>query len=215
VKKTIAFATLAVLLLAGCGGDSDKETSNGSVEKKTNSDTEQNAPVEPQPDAAENPPAAATIVVPDVVGMDLQMAQDTLQAAGLYALTSHDATGQDRAQLVDRNWQVTEQSPAAGTKVDAAQTIDLGAEKLTDGAVESESASGQISVPDVVGMDLQLAQDTMQAAGLYALTSHDATGQDRAQLVDRNWQVTEQSPTAGTKVDAGQTIDLGAEKFTD
>ena len=42
-----------------------------------------------------------------------------------------------------------------------------------------------MTVPDAVGRDLQYAQDTMQAAGFSLLTSHDATGQDRFQALDR------------------------------
>ena len=70
-------------------------------------------------------------------------------------------------------------------------------------------------MPNVVGKDLQLAQDTMQAAGLYKLTSHDSTGQARLQVLDRNWLVTDQTPAAGSRVAEDQLIDLGARKFTD
>ncbi|MEU1863724.1 hypothetical protein ABZ535_15750 [Streptomyces gardneri] len=46
--------------------------------------------------------------------MDLQLAQDTAQAAGFYALASSDATGQGRMQVLDRNWVVCSQTPASG-----------------------------------------------------------------------------------------------------
>lgn len=52
----------------------------------------------------------------------------------------------------------------------------------------------------------------MQAAGFFALTSHDATGQGRLQVLDRNWTVVDQTPPAGTIADDTQTIDLGAVK---
>jgi hypothetical protein len=77
------------------------------------------------------------------------------------------------------------------------------------------SSPTKIAVPSVVGKDLQTAQDTMQAAGLYNLTSHDSTGQGRFQILDRNWRVTDQTPAAGRMVDEYQQIDLGAMKFTD
>lgn len=128
MKKIIAFATLSALALAGCAAEGPKSTSkDGSVE------TDQK-PAVPQSDPSGNdePTPAKDIAVPDVVGLDLQLAQDTMQSAGLYNLTSHDSTGQDRSQLIDRNWKVTEQSPAAGTKVDAGQLVDLGAKKFTD-----------------------------------------------------------------------------------
>jgi PASTA domain len=59
---------------------------------------------------------------------------------------------------------------------------------------------GGIRVPNVVGKDHQLAQDTMQAAGLYNLAEEDATGQGRLLLWDRNWVVVSQSPAGGSRV---------------
>jgi beta-lactam-binding protein with PASTA domain len=70
----------------------------------------------------------------------------------------------------------------------------------------------EMTVPDAVGRDLQYAQDTMQAAGFFSLTSHDATGQDRFQVVDRNWTVCDQSPPGGTTADPATRIDFGAVK---
>ena len=74
------------------------------------------------------------------------------------------------------------------------------------------SESGDATVPDVVGNDHQLAQDTMQAAGFYALQEEDATGQGRSLFYDRNWTVVEQSPPGGTKASPDQTIVLRSKK---
>ncbi|MFC0107791.1 PASTA domain-containing protein [Kibdelosporangium aridum] len=52
-------------------------------------------------------------LVPDVVGMNHQQAQDTLQAAGFYVLGEEDATGRGRSLVLDRNWVVMEQNPKA------------------------------------------------------------------------------------------------------
>ncbi|WP_232661454.1 PASTA domain-containing protein [Pseudonocardia sp. TRM90224] len=65
-------------------------------------------------------PAATEWPMPDVVGMNLQAAQDHLQAVtgfGVPLSTSTDATGQGRAQILDRNWVVCAQTPAAGTRI--------------------------------------------------------------------------------------------------
>jgi hypothetical protein len=78
--------------------------------------------------------------------------------------------------------------------------------------VPEPAGTDQIIVPDVVGLDHQLAQDTMQAAGLYALAEEDATGQGRLLLWDRNWTVVSQDPPAGTNVSSDQTITLHAKK---
>jgi hypothetical protein len=67
----------------------------------------------PRPTAA---PAVLTSVVPNVVGVNHQLAQDTMQAAGFYYLTEEDATGKDRLLIVDRDWVVVSQSPAGGTQ---------------------------------------------------------------------------------------------------
>jgi hypothetical protein len=64
--------------------------------------------------------------VPDVVGMDLQSAQDTLQAHGFYNLGSHDVTGESSFQILDRDWRVVNQDPAAGTMAADADRVELG-----------------------------------------------------------------------------------------
>ena len=71
------------------------------------------------------------------------------------------------------------------------------------------SGSSEVAVPDVVGMNLQDAQDAMQRAGFYDLYENDATGQGRSQLMDRLWDVVSQSPAAGTMADPESTqVDL-------
>ncbi|MFJ6673312.1 PASTA domain-containing protein [Actinosynnema sp. NPDC091369] len=76
----------------------------------------------------------------------------------------------------------------------------------------SAPASKTCTVPDVVGMVHQTAQDTMQAAGLYMLREEDATGQGRMLVVDRNWTTTAQSVAAGQVVDCNTQILLSAKK---
>jgi hypothetical protein len=87
-----------------------------------------------------------------------------------------------------------------------ADTTD--APKASEPTVEDASVSGKVRVPNVVGMDHQLAQDTMQAAGLYMLDEVDCTGQDRMLIIDRNWTVQKQTPAAGKRVSADSTITL-------
>lgn len=62
-------------------------------------------------------------VIPNVVCMNLQDAQDTIQAAGVFYSKSVDATGAGRAQVWDRNWIVVEQTPAAGVDIDEGDVI--------------------------------------------------------------------------------------------
>jgi hypothetical protein len=69
-------------------------------------------------------------VVPNVVGLNHQLAQDTMQAAGFYKLTEEDATGKGRLLVNDRNWVVVTQEPAAGTQATADSTIILRSKKI-------------------------------------------------------------------------------------
>jgi hypothetical protein len=69
------------------------------------------------------------------------------------------------------------------------------------------------TVPNVVGMIHQSAQDTMQAAGLFMLREEDATGQGRMLINDRNWKTTAQSAAAGSVIDCNTTITLAAKKI--
>jgi hypothetical protein len=69
------------------------------------------------------------IVVPDVVGLDHQAAQDALQGEGLWLLAEEDCTGQGRMLLFDRNWEVVSTDPPAGARVTEDTTITLCSKK--------------------------------------------------------------------------------------
>jgi beta-lactam-binding protein with PASTA domain len=68
--------------------------------------------------------------MPDVVGMDLQSAQNLIQTYGTFLSRSHDLLG-SRSQVLDSNWIVCDQNIPAGQQVpgDAEGLIDLGAVK--------------------------------------------------------------------------------------
>jgi beta-lactam-binding protein with PASTA domain len=88
---------LGVLALAsGCANDSVRESETT---------------VEPEPSTSVPRPE-----MPDVVCMSLQDAQDLIQDQGVFFSRSEDASGQDRAQIVDSNWVVIDQTPAPGTR---------------------------------------------------------------------------------------------------
>jgi hypothetical protein len=73
---------------------------------------------------------AADAVVPDVVGLNHQASQDTLQASGFYLLREEDATGQGRTLILDRNWEVVSQSVPGGTTASIATPITLFSKKI-------------------------------------------------------------------------------------
>ncbi len=95
--------------------------------------------------------------------------------------------------------QPSSQAPAAAESTSATRT--------TEATTAEEGV-----VPDVVGEDLQYAQDTMQAAGYYNLSEEDATGQGRLLINDRAWIVVSQEPKAGTRANSGTAIVLRAKK---
>ena len=78
------------------------------------------------PDAGVDPSSSdGGIMVPDVVGLDHQAAQNALQGEGLYSLDERDCSGQGRLLLFDRNWEVVSTEPPAGTPVSENTTITL------------------------------------------------------------------------------------------
>lgn len=72
----------------------------------------------------------------------------------------------------------------------------------------SGSGGRGITVPNVVGLDHQAAQDALQGEGLYDLDERDCTGQGRALLFDRNWEVVSTDPPAGEAVSEDDKITL-------
>lgn len=62
-------------------------------------------------------------LMPDVVCMDLQSAQDLIQDQGVFYSRSEDATGEDRNQIVDSNWIVIEQNIMPGDRFDEGDVV--------------------------------------------------------------------------------------------
>ncbi|MFD4469668.1 PASTA domain-containing protein [Rhodococcus sp. NPDC058505] len=129
----VAIAVAAVFVLIGIVGDIGDGLD---VESDTDTTTAQPTPAAtPPPAATPAEPAAApaasaaaqpapvaqaaaaTATMPNVACMNLQDAQDTIQAAGVFYSRSADATGQGRNQVVDRNWVVVGQTPPAGSLI--------------------------------------------------------------------------------------------------
>jgi beta-lactam-binding protein with PASTA domain len=71
-------------------------------------------------------PVVACLTMPNFTGMDLQSAQDKVQAdLGIWYSDSHEVGG-DRMQIIDSNWIVVSQTPAPGTCVSEDTAIDFG-----------------------------------------------------------------------------------------
>ena len=70
-----------------------------------------------------------TLAMPPLVGLGLQDAQDQLQSLGSFVLNQEDASGQGRHQLIDSNWKVCSQDPAAGSLISVTSSVTLRAVK--------------------------------------------------------------------------------------
>ncbi len=67
--------------------------------------------------------AVAAAVMPAVICMNLQAAQDLIQQAGVFFSRSADATGRERHQVIDSNWVVVAQKPEPGAPVTEAEAV--------------------------------------------------------------------------------------------
>ncbi|MGW5249777.1 hypothetical protein ACWEQN_39550 [Streptomyces sp. NPDC004129] len=102
--------------------------------------------------------------VPNFVGMGLQSAQDTAQAAGFYSLKSHDSAGRARHQILDRDWKVCFQNVKAGTVTSTDSELDFGAVKLTETCPAHDQAAPSAAdgtMPDFRGKSVKAARDVL------------------------------------------------------
>ncbi len=89
----------------------------------------------PSPTATPAPEGAATWTMPNLVGANLQDAQDAIQSLtgnAIFFTKSHDATGAGRHQIFDRDWKVCSQNVRPGTTITADTAIDFGAAKVDE-----------------------------------------------------------------------------------
>ncbi|WP_284749214.1 hypothetical protein [Amycolatopsis sp. RTGN1] len=88
------------------------------------------APATTPPSATSTPATtpATGWTMPDLVGSDLQDAQDRIQVVTgnpVFRTTSHDGTGAGRHQVLDHDWQVCAQNVAPGATITLTSKIDF------------------------------------------------------------------------------------------
>jgi serine/threonine-protein kinase len=130
------------------------------------------------------------ITVPDVVGQDVDAATKELEDAGFEVSTTEVSSNKPENE-------VTKQSPASGGKADDGSKV-----KLT-------VASGQNTVPDVIGLKKSDATAQLQEAGFEV----DATTTDTNDEAEDGNVIT-QDPTEGS-ADVGSTVTIEIGKFVD
>jgi beta-lactam-binding protein with PASTA domain len=169
---------------------------------------------------SQSPTAGATSAartVPDFIGKGLQTAQDDAQAAGFSNLTTHDASGRARLQILDRDWKVCFQMPVAGSTVSSGSRIDFGVVKLdetcpaTDQGAQSPSpiSEGQ-AMPDLTGKSLKAAVALLPSST--SISAKDISGQHRLVIIQSNWKVCSQNPKPGAQFN-GHPVTFGVVKF--
>lgn len=113
-----------------------------------------------------------------------------LAAAALLTLTACESTDNNSPSKPDTATQDTNDQPKQDPSTTESKT------GTPDSATDAEAETA--TLPNLVGQDLQAAQDEAQAAGFYVLDDQDASDQNRLQINDRNWTVCSQEPAAGT-----------------
>ena len=125
------------------------------------------------------------VEVPDVTGQTRESAEQTLDEAGL------------GVEVVTRNSSdvpsdsVIETDPPAGESVRRGSQVTL----------VVSSGPGRVSVPPVVGETKNAAEQQLSAVGLESSSSEEASDRPAGEVIS-------QSPDAGTRVEAGSTVDL-------
>ncbi|MFI2373560.1 hypothetical protein ACH5AO_00550 [Streptomyces sp. NPDC018964] len=213
IIRVSAAAALLLAALAACGPTVDTGTGDAASTAPSAPETSATGAGEEEEAGESSAGSGSTATLPDMTGKGLQSAQDEAQAAGFYLLTSHDALGRGRNQLLDRNWKVCAQTPAPGahatdTKVDFS-TVKL-EESCPASGDQGEPEEAGSTMPDFAGKSVKVARQALDSST--SITVDDVSGQDRMVLMESNWQVCSTDPAAGAELD-GQPVTISAVKF--
>jgi beta-lactam-binding protein with PASTA domain len=161
------------------------------------------------------PPAttAAGVSMPNLVGVNAKAAQDQLGTLGIssHNVTFGSADPHASVVILAANWTVTAQSVPAGTTVSASTKVVLTVVKTADLGTPTV-----VAMPDLVGLNGQVAVDKLTALGFSRLHIGFGSADPNASVVilPVNWKVVAQSVPAGAQVDVTSSITLTAVKLT-
>lgn len=128
----IAAIAVGVATLGACGTPTPAASDRGLTVVTVTSTQTVTATAEATSSSEATSASDGQVLVPDGVGKDYQTAQDLWRAAGLSVAPANDATGANRLPIVDSNWVVLSQEPAAGTSVPNGTSITATVKKYTD-----------------------------------------------------------------------------------
>lgn len=136
-----------------------------------------------------------------------------LSACGSDAETGSAATSEATSSAQPSTSSATRTSSASSTTVPTSTTTELPVStdvvKAAPAPVVTSSTAPVVTsvpMPNVVCMNLQDAQDLIQALGVFYSRSSDATGKGRNQVLDANWVVVGQNPDAGVPISEGDAV---------
>jgi serine/threonine-protein kinase len=132
--------------------------------------------------------ATQQVQVPNVVGLQQNVAQRRLNRPGLAVRVQYVASSKPSGQVVD-------QSPAAGTSMKKGSRVQI--------TVSLGSNATTTQVPDVVGQDQQTATTTLQGAG-FEVQVIDVPATDPSQ----NGNVVDEQPAGGSRAPQGSTVTI-------
>ncbi|MER5205278.1 excalibur calcium-binding domain-containing protein [Streptomyces sp. NPDC002825] len=144
-------------------------------------------------------------VVADYTGQNLETASQAAYEAGFRA-RSHDATEDDKMQLVDGNWKVCFQEPAAGETATTEEGRRIGIEfavvqKSSPCPARDGDAVVFPKVPNVVGKTFAAGSAALRKAGLSEIQGASVyTDVDLAARHD-DWRICFQDPEAGEDIE--------------
>ncbi|MFG3234991.1 PASTA domain-containing protein [Streptomyces antibioticus] len=206
--KVIGGIAGGVIVLGAIGNAIDGGDSSTSTAPVTSTATESSDAKSGSKDSS-----SETKAVPNFIGMGLQSAQDTAQAAGFYTLTSHDSLGRARNQILDRDWKVCSQSVKAGKAMPTDTELDFGAVKLAETCPKTDQAEPTTvggTMPDFAGKSVKAAKAALDSGT--SVEVEDASGDGRYIIIGSNWKICTQTPKAGTALN-GQPVEFTAVKF--
>src|SRR5919197_1514289 len=140
--------------------------------------------------AAPPPPAPAKAKVPKVVGKPVKQAQQILQGAGFGSTAQEVPSSAPKGRVVA-------QDPAGGAEVPGGTSVLL---KVSNG---KGGAAGDVVIPGVVGLQVNVARSILGTFGLLATIAYTTVGSN-----SQVGQVISQSPPAGTRVPRGSRVTL-------
>lgn len=208
-RSAPVFAVVATLALGACGAN-DTATTHTAHTRPAHASGVSVRITAPQRGASVKPSVTVRgVVSPQRATVDVN-GEPAKVRAGRFSAVVVLKRGDGRLRAIAAAHGVTDQSSVTVRRLPAAAEKRAAARKRTAEAQQQHASNkttggsdGSFVMPNEVGMDLQDAQDDIQRVSgdpLFVSHSRDATGDDRFQILDRDWKVCSQNVPPGEGV---------------